>query len=212
MAMSVCDLPIEILIMIMDKLQLEERLKARLVCHRFQLVVESQLKLVKSLQLTGRSLKSVLDFVKDSKAREQVVMQSVSSACNFSQHNSIDRIIRFDVVAHLISRYFTGLTSLRLNRLTITLDGMLTLLSSQSWNKMEYLVIRSCYVDDEMSFENFIELHDPKWRIGVNPISLKQMFHFPITNNHSLVQFTRLVVDSFKCESLPSGWLLYTAL
>lgn len=202
------DLPDEILIMIVDQLQVEERLRVREVSQRMKLLVESQLKLVKSLKVTGRSLKSLLDYVKDAKAKD---LKSPES-CQFTSHNSITKVIRFDQVCRLIYHYFTGLVSVRFHRMTFTFGGLRLLQSSQSWQKMEYLVIRSCYMD-QANFADVVAKHGPKWYFPVKSDSLKQLLHFPITSNHSLEQVIRFdLLQAFSYESLPSGWISYNEL
>ena len=206
--MHIYDLPHEVLIMIMSKIQLQDRLQVREVSVKMRSLVESELKLVRSLDVCGRSLKSVLDFVKDSKAKD-VPCPEAGTTHQFHSHNSISRIISFDRICLLISKYFDGLVCLRLHKVTITFEGLDQLLQSQAWKGMEHLVIRSCYMEND-GLDDFLGSHEPDWWISRQPVSLKHAFYFPITNNQSLISVIRLMLVGYKCDSIASSWLSYS--
>lgn len=206
--MHLYELPEELLLIIISHVSLPERLVAREVSRKMKSVVESQLQLLRSLRVSGRSLKSVLDFVKDSKAKE--IPCPLSKTCHrMNDQDCLNKIIHFDRVCLLISRYFPFLVSLRFYRLTITYAGLQLLMQSRSWKSVQHVVIRSCCIED--GFEGFMDQHeDAGWWESVQPVSLVHMFYFPISHNASLIQVIRLMLKDYKCETDAGGWIKYT--
>ena len=79
---SILILPEEVQRNIFALIPLPERLEVRLVCKKFRSIVESQLAMVRSLDVSGKAVKSMLDFVKDSRGREYTCHEEHHSVRN----------------------------------------------------------------------------------------------------------------------------------
>ena len=188
--MQLTDLPPEVLTLILARVPLTERLEVRLVSRSMRSLVEGcSLPAIRSLEAGGRSsvVRSVLDFVRDSKAKEPLCLASGNPCHQGDPLCCLTRIASFAPVARLITRHLTHLTFLRLHRLSLSRSGMRILMGSHAWRcSLQHVVIRSCYLDGDGCSEEADENEErEKWP---TPESLQHLFYFTAAWNKPLLR------------------------
>ena len=182
---SIFDLPWHVKVSFLEHLSLTERMRLRVVSKSMCSLVESQLTTVKSLDISGKACKSMLDFVKDRKTRE---VSCHTNHHEVSELDSFTRVTDFDKVCLIISRYFPNLVYLRLHKLDLTWQGLRTLTTSSSWmDSMEHLVVRCCYLGDGVPED---------WQHLINqPIKLKHFNLITVANNQFVREVFRYIAS-----------------